>query len=134
MSEEKIVKISFWGTIVPIILAIIIISWIYNIRKDSHAVVRVIDEWNGIHRMYKDNKEINAALKKIDVSECPSDFRDAFFRCVEARENYVTYLESDSLFHPIKNSKLNEYKEEYSKCIDEMNTTAHKYAKDKNEE
>ena len=128
MSEEKKVKISFWGTIVPIILAFIIISWIHNCRKDNNEVVRVLDELNGIDRMYKDDKERVAAYKKIDVSECPPDFREAFYRCVEAVDKYVTYRESGSFFHPIDNSQLSEYGKQVGKCIDELNTIAKKYA------
>ena len=110
----------------------------YEIKKNNlafgQAVVRVIDEWNGILRMYKDDKERNAALKKIDVTKCPSDFRDAFYRCVEARVNYVTYCESDSFFHPINNDQLNEYKEQFNKCVDELSTITKKYAKFKEDE
>ena len=95
----------------------------YKEKKDSQAVARVLDQHNKIIHYYESNKDRVAAFKEIDVSECPLDFREAFYSWVEAYDKYVRT--KDSLFHSLSQEK--ESGEKVQKYTDELLSIAGKY-------
>lgn len=86
-----------------------------NEIKYNHAVVRVCNNIERITRLYKDKEYINA-LKEVDLSDCPSDFKEAYYRFVEASDEAISYRLSGSFFHPISENRLHELVEQGKKA------------------
>lgn len=107
----------------------------YKEIKYNNAIVSVYDQINQCVSYHKkDKKEFVEALKIIDISDCPSEFKYAFFDYVAAADEFFSYQETNAFFKPLSNTKEKELETKYIKSLEELDSIAHKYAKFKDEE
>ena len=135
MSEEKnktkrYILESLWTLLIGGLFGYFVIAHLipgaidfYKEMKYGSAIEQVIDQQNKIFHYYEADKDRIAALKEIDVSECPLDFREAFYRWVEAYDKFVRT--KDSFFHTLSQEK--ESGEKFQKYTDELFSIAGKY-------
>lgn len=89
----------------------------------NHPIVRVLEQMSKIKHYNQSDKDAVAALKEVDVSDCPMDFRVAFYNYVEAKDKL--FREKDSFFHSAL--EVEKLEMQLQQCLDDLNDVARKY-------
>ena len=115
----------FWALIFVFIC--IITDWspikIYKWVKHNHAIAEAQDQLDKSFHYYKFDKELVDALKRIDVSKCPLDYRSSFYNFVEATEEYVSIMN-----RPYSSTSAQEEKKaQFIKCLEDLDKVTSKY-------
>lgn len=105
---------------------------VINTIRYNHPIVHVLEQISKINHYNQSDKDAVAALKEVDVSDCPMDFRVAYYCYVEAKDKL--FREKDSFFHSAL--EVEKLEMQLQQCLDDLNDVARKYhaVKDKDEE